>query len=68
MPADIQKHRMNVYFKNDMLDTIRKTADLYGISVSRVMADAWEIAQKCKCKVPTGVIIFSEKRGMKARG
>lgn len=61
-------NRVSIYVKDPALYEMRKLAERYNIPLSRVLTDSWKIAQSCKCKVPQGVIIFGDKRGMKQSG
>jgi predicted nucleic acid-binding protein len=68
VPDKRAKNKIGIYVGDEALKELKATAELYDIPVSRVLADAWKIARACKCKVPSGVIIFSEERGMRKRG
>jgi hypothetical protein len=61
------RNKLGIYVKDDVLKDLKDASELYEIPISRVLADAWKIAKECKCKVPSGVIIFSEDRGMRKR-
>lgn len=58
------KNKVGVYIKDPIIEELKAMAERYDISVSRVLSDSWEIAKKCKCKVPKGVLIFADERGM----
>lgn len=62
------KNKIGIYIRDPLLADLRELSERYQVSLSRILCDALEIAKICKCKVPKGIILFADERGVRQRG